>query len=1191
MPYKPDQAYTAGQGVLGDDGKLYQAKGAVPAGNAPPNTTYWTDIGQAVQTANGLAARVGTVETAVSDLDGVVDAQAQQIDGLRTSIAGKADSSVVDSLSSRVTQNEQGLSSQGQAMTGLQNSLNTTNQNVSAAQKAADDAATLAGSKGKTIVQAAAPAVADRLQQNLWIDITGGANTPKRWNGSAWVAVTDKVATDAAAAAASALTQVASKADASTVQALTNTVDQQGAAITANGQAITNVNTSLKQVGGENLLYNPSFDVPSTTGSSAGNIADGWGWRKTTAVVVTPTLRNSDLGAEGKCQRLDVTGLSAGSGTDYIDFVPTTTNPDNRPPIYEGVVATASVYVRGNTGLLCQIYLLYKDAAGATLATHGPANFDLTPNYQRAVFTGGAAPAGSVRVEVLYRLRSSVGAAGISAGFVDLDKAQFEHSPVVTGWRDNGKVNAAVAAANASATTALTGRVALTEQGLTSASNQLTQLDNSIGDVGGENLFYNPTFNKAGTGTDIADGWATEGPATSVESLVASWLNAGEKAVRVEVSAVGTGTPYKSIRPTGGTKDRRPMVAEGQTIATSIYLRGTAGLGFRFFIQWINAAGTVISAPNSAMLTITAAGKREQFSAVAPAGAVTCYVYLRIYSATGTVTAGYVEMARPQFEYGSRATGWRDNGQVNAVNNAATSAAVDSLSSTVSQQGSTLTSVAGRTTTLENAVNSTTNGLATKASASAVDALTNRVTAAEGVNTSQSTSITDLTNTVGAIQSGLGASGLDPAPGAAWQFDTAVEGWSGVNATLAANTGFVKITPTTADPQLHSPTASAAIDGKTYTRVRVGLTRRGGTTWTGTLYYSTSSHGFATGYRASAANPNIAIGQSAVVEWNMANLAAGGTDWVDNTIQRLRFNFANALDAVFDVDWVAVGRVGPSASSKAVQSLSSEVTQQGTTLTSQAQALLALTNRVTDTEGVNSAQASAISQIDTTVQQQGTALTAQAQRLDGIYVQVNPEMEGDSTGLAGATGSLVGVWTEQSARVEDGVATGKRFDTVQSQVGDVSASVQTVSETVAGVHGRVSAMTTIKAETIAGGRKVMAGLALGSDGQTSEILAYAQRFAIVDESSGQMVLPFVVSNGQVFMKSAVINQADILNLIITGELRSSNYIAGQQGIRINFVTSEFEINGIKAGSGRLNLTNQLLTIYDTNRLRIRLGLT
>ncbi|WP_171251801.1 hypothetical protein, partial [Acinetobacter baumannii] len=45
------------------------------------------------------------------------------------------------------------------------------------------------------------PAADKRLAQNLWIDTTGGANTPKRWNGSAWVTVTDKAATDAAAAA------------------------------------------------------------------------------------------------------------------------------------------------------------------------------------------------------------------------------------------------------------------------------------------------------------------------------------------------------------------------------------------------------------------------------------------------------------------------------------------------------------------------------------------------------------------------------------------------------------------------------------------------------------------------------------------------------------------------------------------------------------------------------------------------------------------------------------------------------------------------------------------------------------------------------------------------------------------------------------------------------------------------------
>ncbi|KAF4557031.1 hypothetical protein, partial [Pseudomonas sp. CES] len=91
----------------------------------------------------------------------------------------KADASAVQSLTTKVTDVEGAVSAQGQSLTGLQSSLTTTNQNVTAAQQAAQDAATLAGGKGKVIVQSAAPAVADRLAQNLWIDTTNNANTPK----------------------------------------------------------------------------------------------------------------------------------------------------------------------------------------------------------------------------------------------------------------------------------------------------------------------------------------------------------------------------------------------------------------------------------------------------------------------------------------------------------------------------------------------------------------------------------------------------------------------------------------------------------------------------------------------------------------------------------------------------------------------------------------------------------------------------------------------------------------------------------------------------------------------------------------------------------------------------------------------------------------------------------------------------
>jgi hypothetical protein len=76
--------------------------------------------------------------------------------------------------------------------------------NRTEALQAAQAASDAAGGKGKVIFGSSQPAAEDRLPQNLWIDTTAGANTPKRWNGTAWIVATDKAATDAAGAAATA---------------------------------------------------------------------------------------------------------------------------------------------------------------------------------------------------------------------------------------------------------------------------------------------------------------------------------------------------------------------------------------------------------------------------------------------------------------------------------------------------------------------------------------------------------------------------------------------------------------------------------------------------------------------------------------------------------------------------------------------------------------------------------------------------------------------------------------------------------------------------------------------------------------------------------------------------------------------------------------------------------------------------
>ncbi|AQT94301.1 host specificity protein J [Pseudomonas azotoformans] len=82
--YVPTKVYLKGQMVVEAD-RVYQARVEVPANNPPPNATYWLDVGQSVETANGLAQQVTTNTTDITKLDGVVAAQASTTNALRAS--------------------------------------------------------------------------------------------------------------------------------------------------------------------------------------------------------------------------------------------------------------------------------------------------------------------------------------------------------------------------------------------------------------------------------------------------------------------------------------------------------------------------------------------------------------------------------------------------------------------------------------------------------------------------------------------------------------------------------------------------------------------------------------------------------------------------------------------------------------------------------------------------------------------------------------------------------------------------------------------------------------------------------------------------------------------------------------------------------------------------------------------------
>ena len=294
-------AYAAGAVVFANE-KMYRAKKAVPVGKKISDTAYWTLIGDFASLTDGLAALAVQSQETISRVDkaeGRIQVNSQQINtvagqvndpttglgalgssvqstrvqveqlesGLRslsdstTALSSKVDgldaaqsglATAVNSLGTRVTKAEGKLDAQASSITQLSTSVNSADAKAVAAQDAATVAAAAAGAKGEVIFATVAPAAAKRLAQNLWIDTKSNTNTPKRWNGSAWVAVTDKAATDAAAAAVAAkaaadAAQVTAnqKADASALQALSNrvTVTEQG--VTAQGDSIIKIDTRL----------------------------------------------------------------------------------------------------------------------------------------------------------------------------------------------------------------------------------------------------------------------------------------------------------------------------------------------------------------------------------------------------------------------------------------------------------------------------------------------------------------------------------------------------------------------------------------------------------------------------------------------------------------------------------------------------------------------------------------------------------------------------------------------------------------------------------------------------------------------------------------------------------------------------------------------------------------------------------
>lgn len=172
-------------------------------------------------------------------------------------------------------------------------------------------------------------------------------------------------------------------------------------------------------------------------------------------------------------------------------------------------------------------------------------------------------------------------------------------------------------------------------------------------------------------------------------------------------------------------------------------------------------------------------------------------------------------------------------------------------------------------------------------------------------------------------------------------------------------------------------------------------------------------------------------------------------------------------------------------------------------------------------------------------------------------------------------------------------ATATQINAITATINGNTAAITTNAQAIANVNGQLSAMYNIKVGVTSNGQYYAAGMGIGVEntpsGMQSQVIFLADRFAVTTAAGNSVALPFVIQNGQTFIRASFIQDGTIENAKIGNYIQSNNYVAGSAGWKLD-KGGTFEINGV-AGGGRMLISSTLIRIYDSNNvLRVRMGL-
>lgn len=134
-------------------------------------------------------------------------------------------------------------------------------------------------------------------------------------------------------------------------------------------------------------------------------------------------------------------------------------------------------------------------------------------------------------------------------------------------------------------------------------------------------------------------------------------------------------------------------------------------------------------------------------------------------------------------------------------------------------------------------------------------------------------------------------------------------------------------------------------------------------------------------------------------------------------------------------------------------------------------------------------------------------------------------------------------------------ATATQINGITATVNGHTSAITTNAQAIANVNGELSAMYNIKVGVSSNGQYYAAGMGIGvgntPSGMQSQVIFLADRFAVTTAAGNSVALPFVIQNGETFIRASFIQDGTIENAKIGNYIQSNNYAAGSAGWKLN----------------------------------------